>query len=68
MIWGAIAFLLDSNGKVTNLGRTANVNGRQVDWRWHYIFNSLNHPSGKTTTGDNRTGEGDGDDEQIMWN
>lgn len=65
----AIAFLLDSNGKVANLGRTANVNGRQVGLYEGDIifFNSLNHPSGKIwLTGDNRTGEGDGDDEQII--
>ncbi|EIA08710.1 TerD family protein [Flavobacterium frigoris] len=65
----AIAFLLDSNGKVANIGRTANVNGRQVGLYEGDIifFNSLNHPSGKIwLTGDNRTGEGDGDDEQII--
>ncbi|MFV8367618.1 TerD family protein [Flavobacterium sp. XS1P27] len=65
----AIAFLIDSNGKVANLGRTANVNGRQVGLYEGDIifFNSLNHPSGKIwLTGDNRTGEGDGDDEQII--
>lgn len=65
----AIAFLLDNNGKVANLGRTENVNGRQVGLYGGDIifFNSLNHPSGKIwLTGDNRTGEGDGDDEQII--
>ena len=31
------------------------------------FFNSLKHPSGQIwLTGDNRTGEGDGDDEQII--
>jgi len=31
------------------------------------FFNSLRHPSGSIwLTGDNRTGEGDGDDEQII--
>lgn len=65
----AIAFLLDSNGKVADLGRTANVSGRQVGLYQGDIifFNSLTHPSGKIwLTGDNRTGEGDGDDEQII--
>lgn len=56
----AIAFLLDDNGKVANLGNKLK-NGDVV------FFNSLNHPSGKIwLTGDNRTGEGDGDDEQII--
>lgn len=65
----AIAFLLDSNGKVANVGRTANVNNRQVGLYEGDIiyFNSLKHPSGHIwLTGDNRTGEGDGDDEQII--
>lgn len=65
----AIAFLLDSDGKVADLGRTANVSGRQVGLYEGDIiyFNSLKHPSGKIwLTGDNRTGEGDGDDEQII--
>jgi len=64
-----IAFLLDSNGKVANIGRTANVNHRQVGLYEGDIiyFNSLKHPSGHIwLTGDNRTGEGDGDDEQII--
>ncbi|APT51812.1 chemical-damaging agent resistance protein C [Bacillus safensis] len=31
------------------------------------FYNNLQHPSGSVThTGDNRTGEGDGDDEQIL--
>lgn len=65
----AIAFLLDKNGKVANIGRTANVNGRQIGLYEGDIiyFNSLKHPSGHIwLTGDNRTGEGDGDDEQII--
>jgi tellurium resistance protein TerD len=65
----AIAFLIDSNGKVANLGRTAQVNGRQIGLYEGDIiyFNSLKHPSGHIwLTGDNRTGEGDGDDEQII--
>ncbi|WP_245985468.1 TerD family protein [Epilithonimonas hominis] len=66
----AIAFLLDSNGKVANLGRTVQTqNGRQVGlYEGDVIFfNSLRHPSGHIwLTGDNRTGAGDGDDEQII--
>jgi stress response protein SCP2 len=65
----AIAFLLDNNGKVANIGRTANVNNRQVGLYEGDIiyFNSLKHPSGHIwLTGDNRSGEGDGDDEQII--
>jgi tellurium resistance protein TerD len=65
----AIAFLLDSDGKVANLGRTAKVNRRQVGLYEGDIiyFNSMKHPSGHIwLTGDNRTGAGDGDDEQII--
>ncbi|WCT12067.1 TerD family protein [Mucilaginibacter jinjuensis] len=65
----AIAFLLDNNGKVANLGRSVNNNGRHINFFEGDIifFNSLKHPSGNIwLTGDNRTGEGDGDDEQII--
>ncbi len=66
----AIAFLLDSNGKVADLGRTVQTqNGQQVGLYEGDIifFNSLKHPSGHIwLTGDNRTGAGDGDDEQII--
>lgn len=65
----AIAFLLDSNDKVVNLGRTTQNNGRQVGLYEGDIiyFNSMKHPSGHIwLTGDNRTGAGDGDDEQII--
>lgn len=65
----AIAFLLDENGKVANLGRTEQINGRSVGlYEGDVIyFNSLKHTSGHIwLTGDNRTGEGDGDDEQII--
>lgn len=66
----AIAFLLDSNGKVANLGRTVQLsNGQQKGLQDGDIvfFNSLKHPSGQIwLTGDNRTGAGDGDDEQII--
>jgi len=66
----AVAFLLDANGKVANLGRTEKAsNGRQVGLFEGDIifFNSKRHPSGDIwLTGDNQTGEGDGDDEQII--
>lgn len=66
----AIAFLLDSNGKVADLGRTVQTqNGNQVGlFEGDVIFfNSMKHPSGNIwLTGDNRTGAGDGDDEQII--
>ncbi|MCX2473614.1 TerD family protein [Pedobacter sp. MC2016-05] len=65
----AIAFLLDGNDKLMNLGRTVNQNGRQVGlFEGDVIFfNSMRHPSGNIwLTGDNRTGAGDGDDEQII--
>ncbi|MFV0178659.1 TerD family protein [Empedobacter falsenii] len=56
----AIAFLLDDNGKVANLGNKL-INGDVI------FFNSLRHNSGSIwLTGDNRTGAGDGDDEQII--
>jgi tellurium resistance protein TerD len=66
----AIAFLLDDKGKVANLGRTVQAtNGREVRlYEGDVIFfNSMKHPSGHIwLTGDNRTGAGDGDDEQII--
>lgn len=94
-----IAFLLDSNGKVANLGRDLTFsNGNKVGLHGGDIvfFNSMTYPSGTGTsnmlfpegtskytmqqkinqlldkgelivhTGDNLTGEGDGDDEQII--
>lgn len=49
----ASAFLLAENGKCT----------QEDDF---VFYNNLNHPSGGVKhTGDNRTGDGDGDDEQI---
>ena len=66
----AIAFLLDDNGKVADLGKTVRAsNGTEVGLFGGDVifFNSLKHPSGNIwLTGDNRTGEGDGDDEQII--
>lgn len=56
----AIAFLLDANGKVASLGDR--LRGGDV-----IFFNNLRHGSGNIwLTGDNRTGAGDGDDEQII--
>ena len=50
----ASAFLVGENGKTQN------------DHDFIY-YNNLNHPSGGAVhTGDNRTGEGEGDDEQIV--
>jgi stress response protein SCP2 len=66
----AIAFLLDKNGKVANLGKTIKTNdGRNIGLSGSDVifFNSMKHPSGNIwLTGDNRTGAGDGDDEQII--
>ena len=58
----AVAFLLDASGKVASLGPQNDLMGGDV-----IFFNNLKHPSGHIwLTGDNRTGEGDGDDEQII--
>lgn len=66
----ALAFLLDANGKVADLGRTVQTNdGRSMGlYQGDVIFfNSMKHPSGHVwLTGDNRTGAGDGDDEQVI--
>ncbi|MGL5891217.1 MAG: TerD family protein [Bacteroidia bacterium] len=66
----AVAFLLDSNDKVANLGRTVqHANGMKIALFESDViyFNSQRHPSGHIwLTGDNRTGAGDGDDEQIV--
>ena len=62
----AIAFLLGKDGKVQNLGRDDAGQVTLVDSDVIF-FNNLHHPSGAIwLTGDNRTGEGDGDDEQII--
>lgn len=66
----AIAFLLDSNDKVVDLGKTVERNNGQKVGLFEgdvIYFNSMKHPSGHIwLTGDNRTGAGDGDDEQII--
>lgn len=52
----AMAFVCDANGKITN---TSDV----------VFFNNLTHPSGAIQhMGDNLTGAGEGDDEQIIVN
>lgn len=63
----AIAFLLGKDGKVRNLGRAGpDGNVTLIDGDVVF-FNSMRHPSGSIwLTGDNRTGAGDGDDEQIV--
>ena len=61
-----VAFLVGQNGKVNNLGRDTqgNVTLQNGDV---VFFNNQRHPSGHIwLTGDNRTGAGDGDDEQIV--
>jgi stress response protein SCP2 len=61
-----VAFLCGADGKVHNLGqlkdnRPSLVGGDVI------FFNSMRHSSGHIwLTGDNRTGAGDGDDEQII--
>lgn len=90
----AIAFLLDKNDQVTNLGKELNINGHRVGLNQSDVvfFNNLSMPSGSfgiyhglsksdtqrkvqqliaqgeyiIHTGDNLTGDGDGDDEQII--
>ena len=63
----AIAFLLGKDGKVHNLGQQGD-NGTPTLVDGDVVFyNSLRHSSGAIwLTGDNRTGAGDGDDEQIV--
>jgi len=62
-----IAFLCDANGKVQNLGGVDANNRVTLVGGDIIFFNSLRHASGCIwLTGDNRTGAGDGDDEQII--
>lgn len=57
----AIAFLIDENEKVRNIGNDKLQGGDVI------FFNNLKHPTGNIwLTGDNRTGAGEGDDEQII--
>ncbi len=66
----AIAFLLDENEKIKNLGYSKEMGDGKMA---HLInsdiiyFNNLRHPGGAVYhTGDNRTGDGSGDVEQIL--
>ena len=62
----AVAFLLDGNGKVRNLGKLG-ANGRPTLEGGDVVFyKSLIHPSGKVRlSGDNQSGSTSGDAEQI---
>lgn len=61
-----VAFLCDASGKVRNLGRDAQGNTTLKNGDVIF-FNNQRHSSGHIwLTGDNRTGAGDGDDEQII--
>ncbi|EIC23041.1 TerD family protein [Thiorhodovibrio frisius] len=61
-----VAFLCQSDGKVLDLGRDANGKATLLDSDVIF-FNNMHHGSGCVwLTGDNRTGEGEGDDEQII--
>jgi stress response protein SCP2 len=63
-----VAFLCGADGKVKNLGRDANGQATLTDGDIVF-FNHMKHSSGHIwLTGDNRTGAGDGDDEQIIVN
>ena len=61
-----VAFLLDGNGKVRNLGKLG-ANGRPTLEGGDVVFyKSLIHPSGKVRlSGDNQSGSTSGDAEQI---
>lgn len=61
-----VAFLCDVNGTVRDVGRDASGNPTLKNSDVIF-FNNLKHRSGDIwLTGDNRTGAGDGDDEQII--
>lgn len=60
------AFLVGENHKVNDLGWDANGNATLANSDVIF-FNNMRHRSGHIwLTGDNRTGAGDGDDEQII--
>jgi stress response protein SCP2 len=61
-----IAFLCNVDGHISNFGTTQNGKPTLVGGDIIF-FNSMQHNSGCIwLTGDNRTGAGDGDDEQII--
>ena len=61
-----VALLCGKNGKIADLGTQENGKPTLRDGDIVF-FNSLRHKSGNVwLTGDNRTGEGDGDDEEII--
>lgn len=61
-----VAFLCDASGKVKDLGWNA-AGQATLENSDVIFFNNLKHRSGQIwLTGDNRTGAGDGDDEQII--
>lgn len=61
-----VAFLCGADGKVKNLGRDSGGNATLMNGDIVF-FNNMHHNSGQIwLTGDNRTGAGDGDDEQII--
>jgi stress response protein SCP2 len=63
----AIAFVLNSKGKVGNLGKLSE-NGRPTLVNGDVVFyNSLTHPSGKIRlSGDNRTGSASQNDDETI--
>ncbi|MEM6263160.1 MAG: TerD family protein [Bacteroidota bacterium] len=65
-----IAFLLDKKNTIANLGENReSKDGRVLPLVGSDVvhFNNLTHPSGTVVhTGDNTTGQGEGDDEQIV--
>ncbi|WP_182419997.1 TerD family protein [Bartonella sp. HY038] len=61
-----IAFLCNASGKIVSQGNIENGKPTLVGGDIIF-FNNLKHKSGQIwLTGDNRTGAGDGDDEQII--
>lgn len=61
-----VAFLCDANGKMTNLGDTKQGKRTLLNGDIIFFNNLMHHSNHVWLTGDNRTGEGDGDDEQII--
>lgn len=61
-----VAFLCASDGKIKNFGARKG-NQPSLEGGDVVFYNSMRHPSGHVwLTGDNRSGAGDGDDEQII--